>query len=255
MVALFLFISLYRFVARRQRTPTGYTVHVASDTCVCGDSRIVHLHLAKDGGLTIGPETVRFSELAGALTEIYATRAEQILYFSVDDDISFQNVADIIDVTQNLVYPRVQSPHFVPEPPALKHPAVEQRMGLQVRIVTKRAVDAPCAAECLNWVKQPLIIPHGPARNVHGQASGPWNTGVLVNIEPKKGAYEYTIEYAPDLDRFVGISPKKLHLDEGQIEFAIWDEYIFIIDSSGSMKRLQYVRHEGLAPSPPPRTW
>lgn len=154
-LAAALLFNIVWFVVRHPwQPPKGYAVRVASDTCSCQSSaRVVHLHLAKDGSLIIGPEAVQATELTSLLSEIYAVRAERILYLSADSDVAFRRVAEVVDVTQNLEFPQ-----SYPEPPALKH---GRSMRVQLRLITKSSIDATCAAECFNWIKQPLVFPRG----------------------------------------------------------------------------------------------
>jgi hypothetical protein len=51
------------------------------------------------------------NKLGTLLSEIYAVRAERILYLSADSDVQYESLAAIIDVTQNLEFPG-----SVPEP-------------------------------------------------------------------------------------------------------------------------------------------
>ena len=154
-LAAALLFNIVSFVVRHHWQPAkGYAVRVAPDTCSCYSSaRIIHLHLAKDGSLKIGSEAIQATELASSLSEIYSVRAERILYLSADSDVAFQRVAEVVDVTQNLEFPQ-----SYPEPLALKH---GRSMRVQLRLITKSSIDATCAAECFNWIKQPFVFPRG----------------------------------------------------------------------------------------------
>ncbi len=81
------------------------------------------------------------------LSEVFSTRPERILYISADDDVPFQAVADLLDRTHRLVYPQ-----WGPAPTA------GHMMDVEVRLLTRGAINTPCPSTCFNWVKQPLIV-------------------------------------------------------------------------------------------------
>jgi len=99
-------------------------------------------HVSKDGGMTVGPLAEQANEAIAMLSEMYSTRAERVLYMSADADVPFQNVADIIDAAQNFHY---QDERATP-------------MRVEVRLVTRGAIETTCPAECFNWVKNPLVV-------------------------------------------------------------------------------------------------
>jgi biopolymer transport protein ExbD len=151
-VAAALLLNIFLFTAKRQHPAKGYVLRVASDTCYCNPLyRIIHLHLSKDGSLTIGPEAVQANKIATLLAEIYAVRAEHILYLSADVDVPFQNIAKIIDLTQDLQFP---SP--VPDQSALKR---VRPMSVEAKLVTKSSIDKNCPTGCSNWIKEPRLLP------------------------------------------------------------------------------------------------
>ena len=117
----------------------GYSVRVATDICgCCPSSRIFHLHVSNDGGVRLKSEDVPANKLARSLSDIYAVRAERILYLSVDSDTTFQTVAEVIGVTQNLEFP-----DDALEPPQLRH---TRPMPVEVRLITKDFADVRCPA-------------------------------------------------------------------------------------------------------------
>jgi hypothetical protein len=133
------------------RTPrTGFPIRVASDTCFCGDlgDRVIFLHISTSR-LSINFQEVDRRDLAGRLANIYRTRAEKVLYLSADDDVSFQVVADVVDIAQHLPDGTGLG---VPLPQGLKE--TEGNMNVLVELVTQRAVDGPCRANCFNLAKQ-----------------------------------------------------------------------------------------------------
>ena len=137
-VAAALSIKIFVFIANRRHTPKGYMVRVAPDTCLCAtdDYRIIHVHLSKDGGVTINTEAVQANELRTLLSKIYAVRAERVIYLSSDLDVPFQRLAEVIDLLQNLQYST-----SVLEPPALKD---VRPMRVEVRLITTGSVDTRC---------------------------------------------------------------------------------------------------------------
>jgi hypothetical protein len=129
---------------------SGFPIRVASDTCFCGDlgDRVIFLHISTSR-LSINSQEVDRRGLAGRLAEIYRTRAEKVLYLSADDDVSFQVVADVVDIVQHLPDGTGLG---VPLPQGLKEAG--GKMNILVELVTRRAVDAPCRANCFNLAKQ-----------------------------------------------------------------------------------------------------
>ena len=115
-LAVALAFNLWLFVARWHHGSRGYRVHLASDTCSCPpQDAVLHLHVSKNGNLMVNSEEVQSKNLGALLSDIYYFRPERILYLSADSDVQFQNVAEIVDVVQNL-----QFHHLDPEPSALR---------------------------------------------------------------------------------------------------------------------------------------
>ena len=164
-LAAALLFDLTLFVSRRTPyTARGYSVRISSDTCSC-QPLVEHpyVHLSADGSLTIGPRaaihvsesgdmtvgtlSVQPAQAVTMLSLMYSLRPERILYISADDDVRFQAVADMLDRTHRLEYP--------PSTPTQPNREV---MNVEVRLVTRGAVNAPCPTNCFNWVKQPLTV-------------------------------------------------------------------------------------------------
>ena len=61
------------------------------------------IHLASGGrpSLKINQDEVTWDTLGDRLTEIYKTRAEKIMFVKGDDDITFDNVAQVIDIAHS----------------------------------------------------------------------------------------------------------------------------------------------------------
>jgi hypothetical protein len=133
------------------RTPkSGFPIRVASDACFCGDlgDRAIFLHISSNR-LSINSQEVDRRGLAVRLAEIYRTRAERVLYLSADDDVSFQVVADVVDIVQHLPDGTALG---VPLPQGLKETGGNR--NVLVELVTQRAVDARCRTNCFNLAKQ-----------------------------------------------------------------------------------------------------
>jgi biopolymer transport protein TolR len=50
--------------------------------------------------LKINQEDVSWDNLSSRLTDIFKTRAERVMFVKADDDIEFQNVANVIDTAK-----------------------------------------------------------------------------------------------------------------------------------------------------------
>jgi hypothetical protein len=103
---------------------------------------IIHLHLSKDGDVMINSEHVESKNVSGLLSDIYAVRAERILYLSADSEDRLQNVAEVVDVVQNL---RFRDSN--PEPTTLRH---VRPIRVEVRLVTDGSIDVTCADHSLS---------------------------------------------------------------------------------------------------------
>ncbi len=52
-------------------------------------------------GLKINQDEVRWDDLEGKLHDIFATRAEKIMFVKGDDDVAFASVANVIDTAKS----------------------------------------------------------------------------------------------------------------------------------------------------------
>lgn len=83
-------------------TPTGLTVALPRDHCRPGlADRLIVLRVTNDGKLFLNFEQEDRKGLANRLLEIYAMRRDRVLYLQADDQVSFQNVVDAIDLTRS----------------------------------------------------------------------------------------------------------------------------------------------------------
>ena len=86
------------------REPTGLDVRLASDRCENdGHERIFVLHITNTGELLINTEPQRWNDLASRLSRTYSSPADHTLYLFADNEVSFQTVADAIDIVNNAV--------------------------------------------------------------------------------------------------------------------------------------------------------
>jgi biopolymer transport protein ExbD len=150
LATLLLVPILYTLIHGRSRHANGFHIQTASDTCSCypDSSRIVVLHLSNRGGISINSEPTPQTRLESQLREIYTTRAERILYLSAEDDVPFQHVADAIDLVQGVHEEKAQGltiPRELQTPP--------ERLNIQIRLITPRAINKPCPVNCFNWAK------------------------------------------------------------------------------------------------------
>ncbi len=116
-------------IERREARRTPSQLEEATDTCVSdrGSQRIVVLRVS-NGSLSFGSEPIGEAQLPRRLQEIYATRAERLLYVRPDKDASFRRVVDIANVVRDL--------------------------NIQIRLVTAQAMNAPCPKGYFNWATQ-----------------------------------------------------------------------------------------------------
>jgi biopolymer transport protein ExbD len=85
--------------------PTGFYVELPAHVLRhdCGDFNVTILEMSKEKLLTINSEPVPRETLATRLSDIYRLRAERLLLVKADPNLSFQDVASIIDVANGSV--------------------------------------------------------------------------------------------------------------------------------------------------------
>jgi biopolymer transport protein ExbD len=84
---------------------TGFYIELPAHTSQsqCGDFDVIVLQISKEHSLTINSERVTRETVGGRLHDIYRVRAERLLLIRADPDLSFQEVAGVIDVAQGAV--------------------------------------------------------------------------------------------------------------------------------------------------------
>jgi biopolymer transport protein ExbD len=122
------------------RRPTGFGIDLASARCEYrGDDRLIVLHITDAGKLFINTEQEDWNGLAGRLSEIYSTRVQRTLYLVADDGVSFQTVADAIDIANNGQLGGRSS-----------------SLDITVRLITPRAINAHCREPVVTGAGQHL---------------------------------------------------------------------------------------------------
>ena len=86
-------------------TPKGLYVELPAhvEQHDCGDFDVTILEMSKEKMLTIDSKPVPRETLAARLSDIYRLRAERLLLVKADSNLSYQEVASIIDVANGSV--------------------------------------------------------------------------------------------------------------------------------------------------------
>jgi biopolymer transport protein TolR len=94
-----MFLALTPFMFVYPGPPTGLPVLTAKQVgCGPGDGRTVVIHVLQGGKIKLNMEDSDRVRLGGRLYEIFKTRAEKVLFISADPHLSFQDVAQAIDI-------------------------------------------------------------------------------------------------------------------------------------------------------------
>jgi biopolymer transport protein ExbD len=85
--------------------PKGLEVQLPSNRCESdADQRVIVLRVTNAGGVFLNEEHQDWNTLGDRLSAIYSMRAHRVLFFVADDNVSFQTVADAIDIARNARY-------------------------------------------------------------------------------------------------------------------------------------------------------
>ena len=105
LIATALLIIGLRVSKRFNGSSAGFYVELPGHTSrsECGDYSVFILQISKGHSYRINSETVSGESLRGRLREIYRLRAERVLLVRADSDVSFQDVAEAIDMAQRAV--------------------------------------------------------------------------------------------------------------------------------------------------------
>ncbi len=108
--------------------PTGLAIDLASTRCEYdGDDRLIVLHVTNASKIFLNTEEEDWKNLAGRLSEIYSMREHRTLYLHADEEVSFQTIADVIDIAEST-----------------ESTAGTEPLDIKVRLITPAAVKAHC---------------------------------------------------------------------------------------------------------------
>lgn len=97
-----LLFGLTTFMASCSHPPTGLAVRIAG-LGRCGDVRDVVLAVLPDGVLRLNGENQKRNELGHRLQDIFRTRAYRYVFVTGDPNVSFGEVAEVIDIASTQV--------------------------------------------------------------------------------------------------------------------------------------------------------
>lgn len=106
----------------------GLAIDLASTRCEYdGDDRLIVLHLTNSRKIFLNTEEEDWKNLADRLSEIYRMREHRTLYLLADGEVSFQTVANVIDIVEGT-----------------KSMGGTEPLDISVRLITPAAVEAHC---------------------------------------------------------------------------------------------------------------
>ncbi len=119
--------------------PVGLGINLVSSRCEhVQNDRVTVLHVTNAGKLLINDEEEDWGHLAGRLSEIYSVREYRTLDLLVDKELSFQTVADVIDIVAGA-----------------ENTARTEPLNIEVRLITPAALNAGCVAIPLRFLFGP----------------------------------------------------------------------------------------------------
>lgn len=117
----------------------GLLINLVSTRCeYVQNDRVTVLHVTNAGKLFIDDEEEDWGNLTDRLSEIYSVREYRTLDLLVDKELSFQTVAELIDIVAGV-----------------ENAARTEPLNIQVRLITPAALNAGCAAIPLSFVPGP----------------------------------------------------------------------------------------------------
>jgi biopolymer transport protein TolR len=97
LAALFLILTVIPATIRV--TSRGYPVKVAQSLSGdCGDGPLFVVEVLHGGALRLNSVDLKRSQLATLLYHIFKTRAERVVFIRADREVSFRQVAEVIDI-------------------------------------------------------------------------------------------------------------------------------------------------------------
>jgi biopolymer transport protein ExbD len=133
-VLLLTFILLLIFLRPAYKTSTGFLVELAPTRCAEDIAdRLVVLSITNRKALFLNDEQEEWNTLSSRLSEIYKERVYRVLYLSADNDVTFQTVADAIDIVRNT--------NLIP---SIRRDIAARDPRITVKLITPAAINAPC---------------------------------------------------------------------------------------------------------------
>lgn len=117
----------------------GLGINLVSTRCeYVQNDRVTVLHVTNAGKLLINDEEEDWGNLAGRLSEIYSVREYRTLDLLADKELSFQIVADVIDIVAGV-----------------ENTARTEPLNIEIRLITPAALNAGCVAIPLRFLSGP----------------------------------------------------------------------------------------------------
>ena len=101
MIDILLVLLLIFMLIVPQKT-VGLKAQIPADGKEAGDSSPVVLRIAGDGVLTINTQIVTWNELRDRFAEIYARRADKVLFIGAAPSVEFNNIAQAVDTAKGV---------------------------------------------------------------------------------------------------------------------------------------------------------
>jgi biopolymer transport protein ExbD len=99
-----LFLLLSPIVVACLKMSTGLPVWIARhEDCGGDDRRVVVVVVLPHGQLKLNEEAVGRDQLGDRLQEIFEPRAERLIFVKAEGDVTFQEVAEVIDIAETYV--------------------------------------------------------------------------------------------------------------------------------------------------------
>lgn len=168
-------------------SPKGFDIGIAPARCASDSSEELTtvLRISNEGRIYLNEEEEQdWSSLQSRLSEIYRMRAQGVLYFSADEGVPYQTVADALDNVRG-----------VPE-------------DITVQLITPRAMNAPCAEATedkrLLEFKQRMTARVGTQMTIRGRLNS-GKDGYWISFQG--WSVDIVALHDADLDRLNALSP------------------------------------------------
>jgi biopolymer transport protein ExbD len=133
-VLLLVFVLLLIFYAMPHKTSKGFFVGLAPTRCEDRGDRLVVLSITNRKAIFLNDEQEEWNTLSSRLSEIYKERVYRVLYLSADNDVTFQTVADAIDIVRNTNLT-----------PSIRREIAAKGARITVKLITPAAINASCS--------------------------------------------------------------------------------------------------------------